>query len=447
MAEWERWVSAIYDTARKLGFAPRDTEFLEASDSSIYQYAAYGFPHMYKHWSFGRDYFRLRSDAEQGNMRIYELVTNTHPAVAYLRTGNSLAENLFVIAHVAGHADFFDRNYLLRSVRKDFLYFLRDAEQRISQYEYDYGEDAVEKLIDLAHALQPHVSSEEVEQLPPRPTVGKMEDEGIFDVLRRSKSFQKLVEERNALEESWQIERDARRLGSLRTDLLQFLIEYAPLERWQRDVLSIVREVGLHIRPQRFTKLMNEGYAVFVCLRIMRELDVPYDIHWESSITHAKVSSGKTLSINPYWIGWRLFEYLDSKGVDVREVVESEYDLSFLRTHIDEEFVYEEKLFNWSVKTNDSYGRIESRDWKEVKNRIISQWSRLTEIPEVMVVRHPLAPSDVYLIPDKKLVEHEAEEITRSMSELWRGMVVLLNVEERPQKVLDYVAEIIRKGR
>jgi len=43
-------------------------------------------------------------------------------------------------------------------------------------------------------------------------------------------------------------------------DVLHFLIEHAPLENWERDVLSIVREEAYYFAPQAMTKVMNEGW-------------------------------------------------------------------------------------------------------------------------------------------------------------------------------------------
>ena len=43
--------------------------------------------------------------------------------------------------------------------------------------------------------------------------------------------------------------------------MLQFLIEHAPLEHWQRDVLEIVRDEAYYFAPQAMTKIMNEGWA------------------------------------------------------------------------------------------------------------------------------------------------------------------------------------------
>ena len=46
-------------------------------------------------------------------------------------------------------------------------------------------------------------------------------------------------------------------------DVLLFLLEHAPLERWERDVLEIIREEAYYFAPQRQTKIMNEGWATY----------------------------------------------------------------------------------------------------------------------------------------------------------------------------------------
>lgn len=44
-------------------------------------------------------------------------------------------------------------------------------------------------------------------------------------------------------------------------DVLRFLLEHAPLERWQRDILEIVRKEAYYFAPQGMTKVGNEGWA------------------------------------------------------------------------------------------------------------------------------------------------------------------------------------------
>ena len=54
-------------------------------------------------------------------------------------------------------------------------------------------------------------------------------------------------------------------------DVLLFLLEHAPLERWQRDVLSIIRDEAYYFAPQGQTKIMNEGWASYWHSTIMTE--------------------------------------------------------------------------------------------------------------------------------------------------------------------------------
>jgi stage V sporulation protein R len=44
-------------------------------------------------------------------------------------------------------------------------------------------------------------------------------------------------------------------------DVLWFLLENAPLEKWERDVLEVIREEAYYFWPQAQTKVMNEGWA------------------------------------------------------------------------------------------------------------------------------------------------------------------------------------------
>ncbi|HEX9382283.1 MAG TPA: SpoVR family protein, partial [Gemmatimonadaceae bacterium] len=44
-------------------------------------------------------------------------------------------------------------------------------------------------------------------------------------------------------------------------DVLAFLIENAPLERWEADVLAVIREEAYYFAPQAQTKIANEGWA------------------------------------------------------------------------------------------------------------------------------------------------------------------------------------------
>src|SRR5262249_22503836 len=54
-------------------------------------------------------------------------------------------------------------------------------------------------------------------------------------------------------------------------DVLLFLIEHAPLEKWERDVLEIVRTEAYYFAPQGQTKTINEGWASYWHSKLMTE--------------------------------------------------------------------------------------------------------------------------------------------------------------------------------
>ena len=52
----------------------------------------------------------MKTMYDYGLTKIYELVINTNPSLAFLLENNSTLENKMVIAHVLGHTDFFKHN-------------------------------------------------------------------------------------------------------------------------------------------------------------------------------------------------------------------------------------------------------------------------------------------------------------------------------------------------
>src|SRR5512133_2834295 len=92
-----------------LDFFPVNFEMLDYD--TLNQVAAYdGFPTRYPHWRYGMEFERLSKSYAYGLHRIYEMVINTNPCIAYLLVSNQLVDQKLVIAHVFGHSDFFKNN-------------------------------------------------------------------------------------------------------------------------------------------------------------------------------------------------------------------------------------------------------------------------------------------------------------------------------------------------
>ena len=417
MTSWRDWVQPVAAAARSIGLQPCETEFLEVPADTLYDLAAYGLPGMYGHWSFGQSRWRSKGEFDVGLSKIHELVSHTLPAFAYLLDHNSLSEHIFVMAHVMGHSDFFQRNIFMQHARTDMLPLLREASGRFQRYELEYGQAAVERLLDLAHALMWHV-----EPLPaPKPETRQPESE-------RS-PYADLLDDRPPKRPSPDellAERRQKRWGTPCPDPLFYLISQAPIEPWERDVLQVVREVGLQYRPQIRTKVMNEGWAVRACLKILNELDLPGETHLAVAHLHAQVARADPLRLNPYWLGWRLFEHLETTGRDVAEIMTLESDVSFLANWIDADFVREEQLYNWDAVSDgeDTILRESTRAWERVRDRLVA--AHTPPIPAVAV--DEVAPDGALRLRlgDPRPIDvTDAQRIVLGIARLWRAPVQL----------------------
>ena len=115
---------------------------------------------MYQHWSFGKRFAYHETLYRKGLQGLaYEIVINSNPVICYIMEENSMTMQTLVIAHAAfGHNHFFKNNYLFRQWTDaegilDYLAFARDY---TAKCEERYGVDAVERVIDAAHALRDH---------------------------------------------------------------------------------------------------------------------------------------------------------------------------------------------------------------------------------------------------------------------------------------------------
>ena len=51
--------------------------------------------------------------------KLYELIINTNPPVAYLMVGNNMTEQRTVLCHIQGHSHYFKHNRLFRATDLD----------------------------------------------------------------------------------------------------------------------------------------------------------------------------------------------------------------------------------------------------------------------------------------------------------------------------------------
>jgi stage V sporulation protein R len=390
--------------------------------------AAYGgFPNRYPHWRFGMEYEQLAKSYEYGLSKIYEMVINSNPAYAYLLEGNSLVDQKLVMAHVCAHVDFFKNNFTFRSTDLDatgridpvrkvegydpnrrWIDKMANHGSRIRRVVDRHGVSKVEEFIDQCLSLENLID-------PWGPFLGRhkapedLENAGEIEVPRlRSKDYMEsfinpeeyLEEQRKKIEE--QREREKRFPERPERDVLMFLLNHAPLERWERDVLAVIREEAYYFFPQMQTKIMNEGWASYWHSRMMTEkvLDASEIIDYADH--NAGVLATSQGRLNPYKLGVELFRHVEERwnkgqfgreweecdsleakrnwdlrlGLGRRKIFEvrSLYsDVTFIDEFLTPEFCRDHKLFSFSWSNRNERYEIASREFKQIKDKLLFQ--------------------------------------------------------------------------
>src|SRR5579885_1317582 len=243
----------IVEIARRFGLDPFPVFFEMVTSYKMYEDAAYGLPGRFNHWTRGKAFYRMKTQYDYGLSKIYEVVFNTNPAVAYLMEQNDLLQNKVVIAHVMGHSDFFRNNAYFQHTSRRMIDKVGIHADRISKYEFDHGTQEVERFLDAVLSIEEHIdpnafSRKTRDKKPDEEksgTVGPYDD--LWDLDGRKRASDDDEEE---------FFRKPRRFPPEPVkDILLFLAEHAPdLEDWQRDIILIVREEMLYFLPQMQTK-------------------------------------------------------------------------------------------------------------------------------------------------------------------------------------------------
>ncbi len=266
-----------------------------------------GFPVRYPHWRFGMEYDRLIKGHTYGLQRIYELVINTEPVLAYLLRQNSAVEQKLVMAHVCGHADFFAHNAWFAHTDRNMLDVMASHGSRIRTLADQRGIEVIEAFIDRVHSLDNLVDAGATARAVGRPGNGPPLEGGEAPA----------------------------------ADVLGHLLLFAPLEDWEHEILGMLRDEAYYFLPQMLTKVMNEGWATFWHSRLMtgtllRDAEVV-----DYAESHAGALGGESANLNPYKLGVEIYlELLRRAGGDLSSVFEARAihnDLTFIDNYLDEE--------------------------------------------------------------------------------------------------------------
>lgn len=472
----EKRFEEIEVLAKKHGLDFFPVVYEEVPREVIWDIASYGLPTRMSHWSFGRSYVHQKYYGEMGYSKIYELVLNNDPSFAFLDLTNSDVVNMLVCAHVCAHSDFFKNNICFARTNRNMVNQAERNAKSMDMYKNKYQIDAVEDWMDVGFALDAHLDwrlGEDRQRYP--------EPEMVQQVIR-SLPFSDLHgdDEKPSVK---QYIKNSQFPPFKEKDLLFFLVNYAQMLPWQREVLSIIRSEAYYFAPQFLTKIMNEGWASFWHAELMYEYqNLSPEEHLEFSKAHAGVvSPGGGGGFNPYYVGFRVFkdieerwdkyykegqknqsfmqsaaiEAYDDKGNVVMskmtgrqkmfQVRAEDDDISFILNYLSDDLVEDMNLFTYGLrgKSEDPDSDdiiLKSRKAEQVRN-IITEKLHNNGAPLIYVLE---ASSGTLVLEHDPLEEMPldpkyAKETLKYVRAVWKNNVVL-KTKDRYSKAFEYRA-------
>ncbi|GHO87792.1 SpoVR family protein [Dictyobacter formicarum] len=457
-------IDAAWEEAKNFGLDPFPTHFELVPASIMYEFASYSLPGRFSHWTHGKAFHRQKMQYDLGLSKIYEMVVNTNPSYAFLMEMNNLLQNTFVAAHVFGHTDFFKNNAYFQHTSRRMIDKASVHAERIAKYEFDHGKDEVERFLDAVLSIQEHVdynlllhadepAESEESHKPP-----SSEYDDLWGLEERAKKAEEERERRPGKTPKFPEKPEK--------DLLLFLNRHSPhLEPWQRDILEIVRTEMLYFIPQMQTKVMNEGWASIWHSRIMRKLGDRSVISDSETVEFAQLHSGvltpSRTSLNPYYIGFKIFEDIERRWDNptreeqdrlgrrpgqgrqkIFEVRELDNDVSFLRNYLTEDLVKDLDLYLYK-KEGDEWV-VAEKNWQKVRDTIVANMTNFGHPYLVVDNGDYHGNRELYLthlFEGQELDLNYAEKTLQYVYILWGRPVHLETVYEGKRILLTYDGE------
>lgn len=453
-------------------------EFDELNEVASYG----GFPTRYPHWRFGMEYEQLSKSYAYGLQKIYELVINNDPCYAYLMKCNNLVDQKLVIAHVYAHSDFFKNNLWFSRTNRKMMDEMANHAIQIRRYVEKYGAEVVEDFIDICLSLEnlidPHsqfiqrsrdngkFTSEEEEE-PENSTPVKLKSKYYMDSFINPEEF---IEEQKKIAEQRRKKKKLKFPEQPERDVLLFLIEHAPLEKWQQEILSIIREEAYYFAPQGQTKIMNEGWATYWHSKIMTEKCLTDSELIDYADHHSGTLITGTGKLNPYKLGVELYYDIEdrwNKGKFGKEYEECDdwiakknwnknlglgrqkifevrklyNDIMFIDAFLTPEFCREHNLFVYEYNEHTDLYEISDRDFKKIKEKLLFSLTNFGQ-PFIFVEdANYLNRGELYLLHKHEGVDlktDEAQDTLVNLYKIWNRPVHLETVIDEIKTLLSY---------
>ena len=486
-------IPKIFKAVKDFGcdYPPTIVEKLRYDEIS--EIAAYGgFPVRYPHWRWGMEYEELQKGYELNLHRIYEMVVNTTPVYLYCLESNSLLDDVTVIAHALGHADFFKNNIFFSQTSQNMMNELANHGTRIRRYMARWGQERVTAFLDQLLRIETLVDPAKA-----------WERKHVEDLLRTTKEDRdfkfaprlKVAEGHDYMEpylnppewikknqENIHKSEVAAELGVLiepTKDIFGFIRDNAPLKPWQADIVDMLYEETMYFAPQRMTKMLNEGWASYIDFNMMARQGMA---SWgqkegasagiiEYSIHKMGVLGGK-YSMNPYKLGFSLFLDIEDRwnkgkfGVEWEECQDYETrknwdkklnlghekvfevrkyydDVTALIEFFTPELCEEYEFFEWKLEPNGEYV-LASRDHKKIKKQLIRKYVN-GGLPEIKLADHNHKGKGYLMLEHawegRSLHHPYVKGVLNALSYLWKNEVFLSSKSENQDEIIYWCPE------
>jgi len=423
-----------------LDFFPVNFEVI--TKKAIVEFGTYVLPNRFSHWTFGREYGKLQKFHELGILEILEMVINADPACAFLLDSNTSVENRMVIAHVFAHVDFFKNNLWFSKTNRQMLTDTRFYEERIKQLEELHGKEVIEKVLDVCLSIQWYVDF--------YGTFATQEKKKV--VIPRIDTKKYLLE--NEEETDGSKENSQRPKRVLHKDLLQYLIDNAKLQDYEVEILEMIRQESLYFMPNAITKIMNEGWATYWHIEIMREY-LCFDDFDRFAIKHAELMASPGL--NPYKLGYLIYcdikerwdkRYGVGAGLEkIFEVRKFDDDTSFIRNYLTKEVCEKCGLFIYEKDERTGELVVKSTDVEEIKGSILISVANLGK-PVIRVIGDGVEEHRelklLHVFDDREIDLELAGDTLKALHKFWHEDITLETVVDGKKSFLRFNGEKIQ---
>lgn len=398
---------------------------------------------------------------------------NTNPVYLYCLDSNTLVDNVTVVAHALGHADFFKNNIYFSKTSQNMMNQLANNGVRIRKYMSRWGKERVtefidnvlriETLIDFSKSWQrkkiknPIIKDHRKYRHPSR-LKSKDDHDYMEDYLNPKEWINDQKEKIEEIETAEYLEI----FNNPTKDIMGFIRDYAPLKPWESDIVAMLYDESMYFAPQRLTKTSNEGWASFIDYNIMARqgfsgLGQDHESGGIIEYSHHKMGVlGGKYSMNPYKLGFCLFLDIEerwnkgrfgSEWEDCQDLKEKENwdkklnlghdkvfevrkyynDLTLISEFFTSEFCEKYEFFEWKKYPNGEY-KIESRDYKKIKKKLINNYTN-GGLPEILLTDSNHKGKGILFLEHKydgrALYDPYIRPVIQSLRYLWKNDVYL----------------------